>query len=259
MNNRWKSNWIGYQTIARREIKRFFRIWMQTLLPPAITTVLYFLIFGKVIGDRVGVIEGISYIDFIAPGLVMMSVITNAYNNVSSSFFGTRFHRNIDEQLVSPLPDLLIVLGYVTGGVLRGLVVGVVVAVVSFFFTDITIAHWLLVFVVAVLSASVFAILGFLNALFARSFDDISIIPTFILTPLTYLGGVFYSIQMLGEVWQIIAQFNPLLYVIDGFRYAVLGQSDMPYQYTIIVLTIMIFVLLFLAVRFMKSSLGVRT
>lgn len=191
MNNRWKSNWIGYQTIARREIKRFFRIWMQTLLPPAITTVLYFLIFGKVIGDRVGVIEGISYIDFIAPGLVMMSVITNAYNNVSSSFFGTRFHRNIDEQLVSPLPDLLIVLGYVTGGVLRGLVVGVVVAVVSFFFTDITIAHWLLVFVVAVLSASVFAILGFLNALFARSFDDISIIPTFILTPLTYLGGCF--------------------------------------------------------------------
>lgn len=259
MNSRCKSNWIGYYTIARREIKRFFRIWLQTLLPPAILTGLYFLIFGKVIGDRVGSIETIPYIDFIAPGLIMMSVITNAYNNVSSSFFSTRFHRNIDEQLVSPLPDLLIVLGYVSGGVLRGLVVGVVVGVVSFFFTDISVAHWLLVLVVATLSAAVFSILGFLNALFARSFDDISIVPTFILTPLTYLGGTFYSIHMLGEVWQMIARFNPLLYVIDGFRYAVLGQSDMPYQYTIIVLLIMVFALLFIAVKFMKSSLGVRT
>lgn len=258
-NQRLQANWIAYSTLVRREIRRFMRIWVQTLIPPVITTVLYFLIFGKLIGSRVGQIDGVSYIEYIAPGLIMMSVLMNAYANVSSSFFGTKFHKNIEEQLVSPMPDALIILGYVTGGVLRGLTVGLIVGVVAMFFTRIHIEHIFLTLVVSVLTAIVFAFAGFLNGLYAKSFDDISIIPTFVLGPLTYLGGIFYSISMLSPAWQMVAQFNPLLYVINGFRYAMLGFSDVSFSFTIAVLFVMIFVLYFIVLHLMRHSTGVRS
>lgn len=249
------ANWVAYATLTRREIRRFMRIWLQTLIPPVITTSLYFLIFGKLIGSRIGNIDGVSYIEYIAPGLIMMAVLMNAYSNVSSSFFSTKFHRNIEEQLVSPMPDALIILGYVTGGVLRGLAVGLIVAVVSMFFTTVHIEHLFLTILVSVLTAVVFSFAGFLNALYAKSFDDVSIIPTFVLGPLTYLGGIFYSISMLSPAWQTVAQFNPLLYVINGFRYGMLGVSDVAFGVTIGLL----FVLFFTALYLMKQSSGVRS
>lgn len=256
---RLSANWVAYATLTRREIIRFSRIWVQTLIPPAITTTLYFLIFGKLIGSRVGNIDGVSYIEYIAPGLIMMAVLMNAYSNVTSSFFGTKFHHNIEEQLVSPMPDALIILGYVTGGVLRGLAVGLIVTVVSIFFTQIHIEHWFLTVLVSVLTAVVFSFAGFLNALYAKSFDDVSIVPTFVLAPLTYLGGIFYSISMLSPTWQTVAQFNPLLYVINGFRYGMLGFSDVSFTLTIVVLFILVFVLFFAALYLMKHSAGVRS
>ncbi|MPV86980.1 ABC transporter permease [Ostreibacterium oceani] len=255
---RMQTNWVAYATLTRREIRRFIRIWGQTLIPPVITTSLYFLIFGKLIGDRVGQVDGVSYIEYIAPGLIMMAVIMNAYANVSSSFFGTKFHNNIEEQLVSPMPDSLIVLGYVTGGVLRGLVVGLIVAVVALFFTHISVVHGVLTILVAVLTAIVFSFAGFLNGLYAKSFDDVSIIPTFVLGPLTYLGGIFYSVSMLSESWQTVAKFNPLLYVINGFRYAMLGFSDVSFYTTIGVLLVLSVVMFIVAVHLMKHSSGVR-
>lgn len=253
------ANWVAYATLTRREIRRFMRIWLQTLIPPVITTSLYFLIFGKLIGSRIGNIDGVSYIEYIAPGLIMMAVLMNAYSNVSSSFFSTKFHRNIEEQLVSPMPDALIILGYVTGGVLRGLAVGLIVAVVSMFFTTVHIEHLFLTILVSVLTAVVFSFAGFLNALYAKSFDDVSIIPTFVLGPLTYLGGIFYSISMLSPTWQTVAQFNPLLYVINGFRYGMLGVSDVAFGVTIGLLFVLCFVLFFTALYLMKQSSGVRS
>lgn len=258
MNKRWVANWVAYITLTRREIIRFSRIWVQTLIPPAITTSLYFLIFGKLIGSRVGNIDGVSYIEYIAPGLIMMAVLMNAYSNVTSSFFGTKFHRNIEEQLVSPMPDALIVLGYVTGGVLRGLAVGLIVTVVSMFFTRIYVEHVFLTLLISVLTAVVFSFAGFLNALYAKSFDDVSIVPTFILAPLTYLGGIFYSISMLSPAWQLVAQFNPLLYVINGFRYSMLGFSDVSFWLTVTVLFLLIFVLFYASVYLMKHSGALR-
>ncbi len=250
--------WVAYLTLTLREIRRFARIWPQTLLPPVINTSLYFLIFGKLIGARIGQVDGVSYIEYIAPGLIMMAVLMNAYANVSGSFFSTKFHRNIEEQLVSPMPDSLIVLGYVTGGVLRGLFVGVIVAIVSLFFTKLHIEHLGLTIFIAILTAIVFSFAGFLNGLYAKSFDDVSIIPTFVLGPLTYLGGVFYSISMLPSFWQGIAQFNPLLYVINGFRYGVLGISDVSFVLTTGILFVLIFVLFYLSVYLMKHSAGIR-
>lgn len=258
-NQRLAANWVAYSTLVRREIRRFTRIWVQTLIPPVITTVLYFLIFGKLIGERIGEVEGVSYIEYIAPGLIMMAVLMNAYANVSSSFFGTKFHKNIEEQLVSPMPDALIILGYVSGGVLRGLAVGLIVAVVAMFFTHVHVEHVFLTVLVSVLTAVVFAFAGFLNGLYAKSFDDISIVPTFVLAPLTYLGGIFYSISMLSPAWQIVAQFNPLLYVINGFRYAMLGFSDVSFTLTVIILFMMCFFLFFLSLYLMKHSTGVRS
>lgn len=252
-------DWVAYKTLTRREVKRFMRIWVQTLIPPIITTMLYFLIFGKLIGSRIGNIDGVSYIEFIAPGLIMMAVLTNAYSNVSSSFFSTKMHKNIEEQLVSSMPDALIILGYVTGGVLRGLCVGAIVGAVTLFFTHIHIAHIGLTLIVAVLTALVFAFGGFLNALYAKNFDDVSIIPTFVLTPLTYLGGIFYSISMLPPLWQTIAQFNPLLYVINGFRYAMLGVSDVSFIATAGVLIALVFIMFFASLYLMKHSAGMRS
>jgi ABC-2 type transport system permease protein len=219
-------NWIGYQTIVRKEITRILRIWGQTVVPPAITMTLYFIIFGNLIGSRIGEMGGFDYMQFIVPGLVMMSVITNSYGNIVSSFFGAKFGRHIEELLISPLPNWIILAGYVTGALSRGLMVGAVVVLVSLFFTRLEIQHPWITLSVLVLTAIVFAMAGLVNAIFAKKFDDIAIIPTFVLTPLTYLGGVFYSISLLPEFWQKVSAFNPILYMVNGFRYGMLGVSD---------------------------------
>jgi ABC-2 type transport system permease protein len=218
--------WIALLTIIRREIVRFMRIWVQTLIPPVITITLYFVIFGKLIGSRIGEMGGFSYVEFVVPGLIMMSIITNSYGNVVSSFFSVKFQKSIEEVLVSPTPNYIILLGYVFGGVIRGLLVGLIVTIVSMFFTNLSIHNLSVTVSIVFLTAIVFSLAGFLNALFARSFDDISIIPTFVLTPLTFLGGVFYSIELLPEHWQSVSQLNPILYMVNAFRYGILGTSD---------------------------------
>jgi ABC-2 type transport system permease protein len=217
---------IALGTIARREVVRILRIWSQTLLPPAITMTLYFVIFGSLIGSRIGEIApGISYIEYIAPGLVMMSVIQNAYGNISSSFFGAKFQRYVEEMLVSPMPSWTILTGYVTGAVMRGLMVGVIVLGISLFFTKIHLYHPLVTLSTFLLAAVIFALLGFINAIYARKFDDIAIIPTFILTPLTYLGGVFYNVAQLPSPWKEISYANPILYMVNAFRYGLLDTD----------------------------------
>lgn len=218
--------WIAFRTILRKEIKRFTRIWVQTLLPPAITMALYFVIFGKLIGSRIGEMDGFSYIQFVAPGLIMMSVLTNSYSNVVSSFFSAKFQRSVEEILVSPTPNYIILLGYCMGGVARGLAVGVLVTLLSLAFTDLHVHSWTVTIAIVVLTSMLFSLAGFINAVYANSFDDISIIPTFVLTPLTYLGGVFYSIHLLPEFWQGVSQLNPILYMVNAFRYGMLGVSD---------------------------------
>jgi len=218
--------WIAYTTLVRKEVRRFTRIWVQTLIPPVITMSLYFVIFGQLIGARIGHMGGFDYMAFVVPGLIMMSIINNSYSNVVSSFFSAKFNKSIEELQVSPTPSYIIILGYVSGGVLRGLCVGVVVTVVSLGFTRLQLHSIGVTILVVALTSVLFALAGFINAIFANSFDDISIIPTFILTPLTYLGGVFYSIDMLPEFWQGVSQINPILYVINAFRYGFLGASD---------------------------------
>jgi ABC-2 type transport system permease protein len=219
-------DWIGYQTIVRKEVTRILRIWGQTIVPPAITMTLYFIVFGELIGRRIGDMGGFSYMQYIVPGLVIMSVITNSYGNMVSSFFGAKFGKHIEELLISPLPNWIILAGYVTGAVLRGLMVGAVVMAVSLFFTPIEVQHPLILLTVLLLTAVVFALAGMVNAIFAQKFDDIAIIPTFVLAPLTYLGGVFYSISLLPEFWQRVSVFNPILYMVNGFRLGMLGVSD---------------------------------
>ncbi|MEO8673022.1 MAG: ABC transporter permease [Tahibacter sp.] len=219
-------NLVALGTIVRREVNRILRIWGQTLLPPAITMTLYFVIFGSLIGSRIGDMHGFRYIDYIVPGLIMMSVIQNAYGNISSSFFGSKFGRYVEEMLVSPMPSWVILAGYVSGAVVRGLIVGVIVLGLSLFFTRIQIFHPWVTLSTFVLTAVVFALAGFVNAVYAKKFDDIAIVPTFILTPLTYLGGVFYSVELLPEPWHTITLANPILYMVNAFRYGLLGVSD---------------------------------
>jgi ABC-2 type transport system permease protein len=222
----FNEQWIAFNTILIKEIRRFTRIWIQTLLPPAITMALYFVIFGHLIGSQIGEMSGFSYSEFVAPGLIMMAVITNAYANVSSSFFSAKFQRSIDEVLVSPTPNYIIVLGYVMGGVARGLAVGLIVTLLALIFTKLSISHGFITFSVIFLTASLFSLAGFINAVYAKSFDDISIIPTFVLTPLTYLGGVFYSINLLPDFWQAVSLANPILHMVNAFRFGILGVTD---------------------------------
>lgn len=226
MNIQLTTNLIALKTIVYREIRRFMRIWPQTLLPPAITMFLYFIIFGRLIGSRIGEMGGFNYIQYIVPGLIMMSVITNSYGNVVSSFFGIKFHRSVEELLVAPVSPHTILIGYTVGGILRGLAVGFIVSALSLFFTRLHIQHIAITLLVIILTATVFSLAGFINAVYARNFDDISIIPTFVLTPLTYLGGVFYSIDLLPEFWQKISLLNPILHMVNAFRYGILGISD---------------------------------
>ena len=221
-------NWIALGTIARREVHRILRIWSQTLVPPAITMTLYFLIFGGLIGSRVGTMDGIRYMDFIVPGLVMMSVIQNSYGNISSSFFGAKFGRHVEELLVSPMPNWVILWGYVAGAVLRGLLVGVIVLAIAMLFTTVRIPHPLVTVTSVLLGATIFSLAGFVNAVFAKKFDDVAIVPTFILTPLTYLGGVFYSVTLLPGWAQALTHANPIFYMVNAFRYGLLGTSDVP-------------------------------
>lgn len=220
--------YIAFNSILHREIVRFTRIWVQTLVPPAITMTLYFVIFGNLIGSRIGEMGGHSYMAFIVPGLIMMSVITNSYSNVASSFFSSKFQRNVEELLVAPVPTYVIIAGYVGGGVVRGLLVGLIVSLVSLFFVELQVSHLFSVIFTVFLTAVLFSLAGLLNAIFARTFDDISIIPTFVLTPLTYLGGVFYSIELLPGFWQGVSQANPVLYMVNAFRYGFLGITDVP-------------------------------
>ena len=222
----WQVYWTGYKTIVRKEITRILRIWGQTLVPPAITMTLYFIIFGNLIGRRIGEMGGFDYMQFIVPGLVMMSVISNSYGNMVSSFFGAKYGKHIEELLISPQPNWIILAGYVTGSVTRGILVGAVVLLVSLFFTRIEVQHPWITLSILLLTAIVFAMAGMINAIFAQKFDDIAIIPTFVLTPLTYLGGVFYSIALLPEFWQNVSAVNPILYMVNGFRYGMLGVSD---------------------------------
>ena len=217
--------WVGYKTIVRKEVTRILRIWGQTIVPPAITMTLYFIIFGELIGRRIGDMGGFSYMQYIVPGLVIMSVITNSYGNMVSSFFGAKFGKHIEELLISPLPNWVILAGYVTGALTRGLMVGLVVMGVSLFFTRIEVQHPFIMLSVLLLTAIVFALAGMVNAIFAQKFDDLAIIPTFVLAPLTYLGGVFYSISLLPEFWQNVSVFNPILYMVIGFRLCMLGVS----------------------------------
>ena len=219
-------NMVALGTIVRREVSRITRIWTQTLIPPAITMSLYFVIFGKLVGSRIGTMHGFTYMQYIVPGLVMMSIITNSYGNISSSFFGAKFGRFVEEMLVSPMPNWVILLGYVTGAVVRGVIVGALVLVIALFFTDLHVAHPVTTFLSVVLGATVFSLAGFVNAVFAKKFDDIALVPTFVLTPLTYLGGVFYSVDLLSEPWRSISHANPILYMVNAFRYGMLGASD---------------------------------
>lgn len=221
-----QEQWVAFMTILRKEVKRYLRIWTQTLLPSAITMSLYFVIFGSLIGSRIGEMDGFTYMQFVVPGLIMMAIVTNSYSNVVSSFFGSKFNHSVEELLVSPTPNYVILLGYVIGGVSRGLLVAIVVTLVSLFFTRLHIHSLLVVVAIVAMTSLLFALAGFINAVYANNFDDISIIPTFVLTPLIYLGGVFYSMDLLPPFWAAVSKLNPLVYVVNAFRYGVLGVSD---------------------------------
>ncbi|MBV13014.1 MAG: ABC transporter permease [Flavobacteriaceae bacterium] len=247
------------KTLTKKEIKRFFRIWQQTLLPSVITTVLYFIIFGSFIGERIGEMGGFEYMQFMAPGLIMLAVITNAYSNVVSSFYGVKFQRSIEELLVSPMPTYLILIGFVTGGVVRGIIVGILVLFTSLFFTDIEIQNIPLTLLVIFLTAVLFSLGGLLNAIFADSFDDINIVPTFILTPLIYLGGVFYSITLLSDTWQLISKLNPVLYMVNAFRYGMLGVSDISVGFALAMISFFIILFYILSLYILKRGIGIRS
>jgi len=251
--------WVAYHTIVRKEVTRFTRIWQQTLLPPIITTSLYFVIFGNLIGARIGTMDGFRYMDFIVPGLILMSVITSSYANVSSSFFGAKFQRSIEELQVSPTPNSIILLGYVTGGMTRGLLVGMVVTVVSLMFSKLSVHNVFVTISIILLTALLFALGGFLNGLFARKFDDVSIVPTFILTPLTYLGGIFYSINLLPEFWQGVSHFNPILYMISGFRYGFLGAADIDLLFSYFIIIVFVVILFGVNLRLLNQGYGIRS
>lgn len=258
MSPELRSNLIALQTIVIREVRRFTRIWPQTLLPPAITMALYFVIFGRLIGSQVGGVGPFTYMEFIVPGLIMMSVITNSYGNVVSSFYSSKFQRNIEELLVSPVSPHTILVGYVIGGVLRGLAVALIVTLLSLFFTELQVHHLGVTVLVMLLTATIFSMGGFINAVFARSFDDISIIPTFVLTPLTYLGGVFYSITLLPEFWQKVSMANPILHMVNAFRYGILGFSDINIGWAMASMLVATAVLYGVCISLLKSGRGMR-
>ena len=250
--------WAAFSTILTKEFLRFIRIWVQTVLPAGITMALYFVIFGSLIGSRLGEINGLRYIDFMVPGIILMAVINNSYANVVSSFYSAKFQRHVEEMLVSPMPIYLIIMGYMSGGMARGLVVGAVVTVVAMFFSDLQVKNLTLTLAVVLLTTMLFSLAGFINAVFAKSFDDISIIPTFVLTPLTYLGGVFYSIDMLPEFWQRVSLVNPVLYMVNAFRAGMLGVSDVNVTTAITIIVAFVIGLFGFALWLMQRGVGIR-
>ena len=251
-------NFIAMTTIVRKEVGRVLRIWVQTIIPPAITMTLYFIIFGNLIGRRIGTMDGFDYMQYIAPGLIMMSVITNSYGNVVSSFFGAKFGRHIEEMIVSPMSNATIIIGHVAGGVLRGMLVGLLVTVIALFFTRLKVTHPFITISIVLLSSTVFALAGFINAVFAKKFDDIAIVPTFVLTPLTYLGGVFYSISLLPEFWQKVSLANPILYMVNAFRYGILGTSDISIGFAYAILLIFVVGLFTACLYLLNRGVGIR-
>ena len=249
---------VALKTLVVKEYLRFIRIWIQTVLPPAISVSLYFIIFGELIGSQIDDIDGYRYMDYIVPGLILMSVITNAYANVVSSFFSAKFHHSVEEMLVSPLPNNIILMGFVSGGLARGIIVGITVTIVSMFFSDFQIYSYSITIAVFVLTSILFSLAGFINAAYARSFDDITIIPTFVLTPLTYLGGIFYSIKMLPEFWQNVSLINPILYMINAFRYGLLGVSDIELTTAFAIIIGFIIALYYFSLRLLNLGVGLK-
>ncbi|BHH84792.1 ABC transporter permease [Desulforhopalus sp. 52FAK] len=254
-----RQNLISLQSIARKEMIRIFRIWIQTLVPPVITITLYFIIFGSFIGSQLGDMDGYSYMAYIAPGLIMMSIITNSYSNTVSSFFSAKFQRNVEELLVSPTPDYIVILGYVAGGMTRGLSVGFLVSIVSLFFTRLPLYNVFYAIIFALLTSFVFSLAGMINGIFAKKFDDISIIPTFVITPLTYLGGVFYSLSLLPDFWQTLSKANPIVYMVNGFRYGFLGTSDINVYSGMAMLVLFSVVLFSVNLYLFKKGIGIRS
>jgi ABC-2 type transport system permease protein len=251
--------YVAFMTIMRKEIRRYLRIWSQTLLPSAITMSLYYVIFGNLIGSRIGTMGGFSYMEFVVPGLIMMAIVTNSYANVVSSFFGAKFNNSVEELLVSPIPPYIILCGYVAGGVSRGLLVAVIVTAVSLFFTRLPIYSPLLVLLVVALTSILFSLLGFINAVYANTFDDISIVPTFVLTPLTYLGGVFYSLDLLPDFWATVSQANPLVYVVSAFRFGMLGVTDVNIGFAISMILLCLLLAYSYSLHLLRTGKRLRT
>ncbi len=256
---RVRANLVALGTITRREVRRMLRIWTQTLVPPAISMTLYFVIFGKVIGSRVGLIHGFTYMQYIVPGLVMMSIINNSYGNITSSFFGSKFGRYVEELLASPMPNWVVLLGYVSGAVLRGVLVGIIVLGIALFFTSLHLAHPRVAVTTVLLGSTIFSLAGFINATFAKRFDDIQMVPTFVLTPLSYLGGVFYSISMLGSPWREMSKVNPILYMVNAFRYGILGVGDVPVWIAYVVMLAFVAGLGGFALWLLQKGVGLRS
>lgn len=251
--------YIAFETIVTREVRRFSRIWLQTLVPPAITIGLYFVIFGNLVGRRIGEMGGFQYMEFIMPGLIMMSVIQNSYSNVVSSFYSQKFQKTVEELLVAPVPNYIILSGLIVGGMCRGLAVGAIVTMIALLFSDLRIEHPLITVSVILLTSMLFSLAGFINAIFANSFDDISIIPTFILTPLIYLGGVFYSVQLLPTFWQFVSGLNPIFYMVNAFRYGILGSSDVEVRWAFLILGVFILGLYVSCIWLLRSGKGIRS
>ena len=251
--------WIAYKTIVIKEILRFSRIWVQTIFPPIITTSLYLLIFGGLMGERIGAMQGVDYLHFIVPGIILMTVIQNSYANTVSSFFLAKFNHSIEELLVSPVPNWVILLGYISGGVARGFAVAVGVFIAVSFFVDLQIYSFTIALATFLLTAVLFSLAGFINAVFAQSFDDISIVPTFILMPMTYLGGMFYSVDILPQFWQDVSKYNPIYYMVDSFRMGFFGTSTTDFSQSMLVLLVMIFILASAAFYLLKKGVNIKT
>tara|TARA_R110000824_G_scaffold52692_5_gene146355 strand:+ start:34337 stop:35119 length:783 start_codon:yes stop_codon:yes gene_type:complete len=250
--------WIALNTIVRKEVRRFLRIWVQTLVPPVITISLYFVIFGSLIGRRIGEMNGYAYMDFIVPGLILMAVINNAYANVVSSFFSQKFQRNIEELLVSPVPNYVILVGFIVGGSARGLAIGLIASVVAMFFSGFHMHNFFIALTVVLLSSVVFSLGGLINAIYANKFDDITIIPAFVLTPLIYLGGVFYSVDLLPDFWKSVSHLNPIFYMVDAFRFGILGISDVNITYALLILLAFVTGLFTFALLLLNRGTGLR-
>jgi ABC-2 type transport system permease protein len=250
--------WVAYTTIVRKEVIRFLRIWPQTFLPSVVTTVLYFLIFGTFIGSQIKSVGDVSYMSFIVPGLVMMAVLNGSFQNIAFSFFQLKFMKTVEEILVSPMPAWTVVLGYITGSVFRGLGIGFLVFLSSYLFEVTPVAHPVLAVLIAAVTAVIFSLAGLINALYAKGFDGINIIPTFVITPLTYLGGVFYSVHLLPPLWQTISYINPVLYMVNAFRYSILGFSDIHFLTSLCVLTACISALFVWVLYLFKTGKGLR-